>query len=115
MAEVAEVAPEVAGRGALMESLNAVKLNLGFCPNQLASTIAIISMHQGLEVTAKLKKVSDDEKTHKNPALRGDGLVNIIIIIMTMIMIIIIIIVMIVVKSIVTIVMIFIIIMIDDH
>ena len=47
-------------------------------------------MYQGLEVTAKLKKVSDDEKTHKNPALRGDGLViAIIIIIITTLMVII--------------------------
>ena len=34
---------------------------------------------QGTEITSKLKKVSDEEKTHKNPALRGDGLVKIII------------------------------------
>jgi len=53
VAEVVEVSPEVAGRGALMESLNA-----------------------GVDIAAKLKKVSDDEKTHKNPALRGDGLVK---------------------------------------
>jgi len=53
MAEVPEVAPEVASRGALMQSLNA-----------------------GTEITSKLKKVSDEEKTHKNPALRGDGLVK---------------------------------------
>merc|ERR1719219_2362418 len=53
LAEVAEVSPEVASRGALMQSLNA-----------------------GTEITAKLKKVTDEEKTHKNPALRGDGLVK---------------------------------------
>ena len=34
---------------------------------------------QGTEITSKLKKVSDEEKTHKNPALRGDGLVTIMI------------------------------------
>ena len=38
---------------------------------------------QGTEITAKLKKVTDEEKTHKNPALRGDGLVIIINIIIT--------------------------------
>ena len=43
-------------------------------------TIPIIFILQGIDIAAKLKKVSDDEKTHKNPALRGDGLVIIIII-----------------------------------
>jgi len=41
------------GRGALMESIN-----------------------KGTDITAGLKKVSDEEKTHKNPSLRGDGLVK---------------------------------------
>merc|ERR1719237_1793583 len=34
------------------------------------------SLNAGIDIAAKLKKVSDDEKTHKNPALRGDGLVK---------------------------------------
>ena len=44
-------------------------------------TIPIIFLLQGIDIAAKLKKVSDDEKTHKNPALRGDGLVIVITII----------------------------------
>lgn len=31
------------------------------------------SISQGVDVTSGLKKVSDEEKTHKNPALRSDG------------------------------------------
>jgi len=50
---MAEAASDVAGRGALMDSLNS-----------------------GTDIASTLKKVSDDEKTHKNPALRGDGLVK---------------------------------------
>ena len=47
-----EVDPSKAARGDLMSSLN-----------------------KGADVTKGLKKVSDDQKTHKNPALRSTGAV----------------------------------------
>jgi adenylyl cyclase-associated protein len=34
------------------------------------------SLNKGTDITKGLKKVSDDLKTHKNPALRGDGVVK---------------------------------------
>jgi len=44
---------ENTGRGALMDALN-----------------------KGTDIAASLKKVSDEEKTHKNPSLRGEGIVK---------------------------------------
>jgi len=34
------------------------------------------SLNQGNEITSKLKKVTQEEMTHKNPALRSDGIVK---------------------------------------
>jgi len=34
------------------------------------------SLNKGADITKGLKKVSDDQKTHKNPSLRGDGVVK---------------------------------------
>ena len=47
-----EVDPAKAARGDLMSSLN-----------------------KGADITKGLKKVSDDQKTHKNPTLRSTGVV----------------------------------------
>ena len=34
------------------------------------------SINQGEDITKSLKKVTDDQKTHKNPELRAEGLVK---------------------------------------
>ena len=72
-----------------MKSLNAVKyVMIWRIMMTMMMTIPTIQNLQGTDITAKLKKVSDDEKTHKNPALRGDGLVIFIITIVVIIIII---------------------------
>ena len=38
--------------------------------------IGVDSLNQGENVTSGLRKVTDEEKTHKNPALRSNGLVK---------------------------------------
>merc|ERR1719367_1512336 len=34
------------------------------------------SLNQGDNITSNLRKVTDEEKTHKNPSLKSDGLVK---------------------------------------
>ena len=44
-------------------------------PAKAARGDLLSSLNKGADVTKGLKKVSDDQKTHKNPTLRSTGLV----------------------------------------
>ena len=45
-------------------------------PAKNARADLLAALSKGSDVTKGLKKVTDDQKTHKNPELRGDGVVR---------------------------------------
>ena len=45
-------------------------------PEKSGRSELLSSLNQGEEITRNLRKVDDQEKTHKNPELRGDGMVR---------------------------------------
>jgi len=45
-------------------------------PAKSARAELLDSLNQGNDITSNLRKVTDEEKTHKNPALRSDGLLK---------------------------------------
>lgn len=59
----------------ILNCLGTMDIDFEVDPAKAARGDLMSSLNKGADITKGLKKVSDDQKTHKNPTLRSTGVV----------------------------------------